>query len=61
MAELLVIKNAMNLVSAIRQFPIKAAKMTFLEDADAIDRGLPENVEANVPDVLNVNLNIKPG
>jgi hypothetical protein len=51
----------MNLVSAIRQFPIKAAKMTFLEDADAIDRGLPENVEANVPDVLNVNLNIKPG
>jgi hypothetical protein len=36
MAELLVTKKAMNFVSAIRKFPIKAAKMTFLEDADAI-------------------------
>jgi hypothetical protein len=40
MAELLVTKKAMNFVSAIRKFPIKAAKMTFLEDADAMDTGL---------------------
>jgi hypothetical protein len=40
MAELLVTKKAINFVSAIRKFPINAAKMTFLEDADAIDAGL---------------------
>jgi hypothetical protein len=36
MAELLVTKKAMNLVSAIRKLPVKAAKMTFLEEEAAI-------------------------
>jgi hypothetical protein len=40
MAELLVTKKAMNLVKAITKFPIKAAKITFLEDADAMDAKL---------------------
>jgi hypothetical protein len=36
MAELRVIKKAMNLVNAIRKFPTRAAKITFLEEADAM-------------------------